>query len=338
MTGPEYITKVAIIGASGNSGSFMTDALLATGKHTITAITRADSKATFANGVLVARVDYAKPETLVEALRGHEALIITLGARGVDHDLEFKIVAAAGEAGVEYIIPNDWSTDTGNEELMKDMFLFVPKGENSPGVVSLIQFTDTVITTVKLREAIKELGKSKYISIATGFWYEWSLAFEGAYGFNFKDRHVTFFNKGENKITTSTWPQVGRAVASLLSLPKTGPNSLSTYANTIVYISSFRISQKDMFESVLRVTNTTESDWKITYQDARERFNHALANMKTDHNEFAKWMYSRHFFDDGFGDVTGKGLANKALGLPEDEDLDEATRRGIERSANPWGQ
>ena len=56
----------------------MTKELLATGKHTVTAISRADSTSKLPEGVKVAKVDYDKPETLVEALKGQDALIITL--------------------------------------------------------------------------------------------------------------------------------------------------------------------------------------------------------------------------------------------------------------------
>ncbi len=48
----------------------MTEALLKTGKHTVTAITRADSRSTLPDSVAVKKVDYNEPETLVSALRG----------------------------------------------------------------------------------------------------------------------------------------------------------------------------------------------------------------------------------------------------------------------------
>jgi len=52
------------------------------------------------------------------------------------------------------------------------------------------------------------LGKSSYIALSTGFWYEWSLAIPAAYGLDFANRSMTFFDEGETKILTSTWPQV----------------------------------------------------------------------------------------------------------------------------------
>lgn len=61
---------------------------------------------------------------------------------------------------------------------------------------------------VATRKAIADLGKSSYIAVSTGFWYEWSLAIPAGYGIDFAKREVTFFDEGETKISTSTWPQV----------------------------------------------------------------------------------------------------------------------------------
>ena len=62
---------------------------------------------------------------------------------------------------------------------------------------------------VAIRKAIADLGKSSYIGVSTGFWYEWSLAVPAAFGIDFAKRAVTLFDEGEAKISTSTRPQVG---------------------------------------------------------------------------------------------------------------------------------
>ena len=151
MATSNHITKVALVGvrkttpstpppaayqltkkpqAGGNSGSVMTDALLKTGKHTITALTRVDSQIKLPESVICKRIDYGKPETLVEALRGQDALVITLSGH-TPKEIEMQLVDAAGEAGVPWILPNEWSPDTANEALVKDVFVFQPKGKRS---------------------------------------------------------------------------------------------------------------------------------------------------------------------------------------------------------------
>lgn len=212
-----------------------------------------------------------------------------------------------------------------------------------------------------------DLGKSSYIALSTGFWYEWSLAIPTAYGLDFANRSVTFFDEGETKISTSTWPQVcfvapqnpfafhivsfneinhqvGRAVASILSLPITPeePNpkaSLENLKNKLLYMPSFTVSQREMFESALRVTGTKESDWTISKESAQERFTNAIKEMHEGNNAgFVKMLYTRVFYPDGSGDTeNSKGTVNALLGLPK-EDLDVATKAAEVRSrTHPFG-
>jgi len=114
--------------AGGNCGSFITEALLKTGKHTVTALTRHDSSSKLPEGVVVKKVDYANSETVVEALRGLEALVMTLGGYTSQETVEL-IIRAAGEAGVKWLLPNEWSPDSAHEGLVKDVSIFQSKGE-----------------------------------------------------------------------------------------------------------------------------------------------------------------------------------------------------------------
>lgn len=106
----------------------MTAALLTTGKHTITALTRIDSKSKLPEGVISKVIDYEKPETLVDALKGQDALVITLSGF-TPKEVQIKLIEAAGAAGVSWILPNEWSPDTANEALVKDVSVFQPKGK-----------------------------------------------------------------------------------------------------------------------------------------------------------------------------------------------------------------
>jgi hypothetical protein len=55
---------------------------------------------------------------------------------------------------------------------------------------------------------MKNLGKSSYIAVWTGFWYEWSLAIPAAFGIDLMNKKATFYDEGETKNFVSTWPQV----------------------------------------------------------------------------------------------------------------------------------
>jgi putative NADH-flavin reductase len=89
--------------AGGNAGRFMAEALLKTGRHTVTAITRPDSQSSLPQGVEVKKVDYNDPATIVDALRGQEALVITISGHAPIQEIEEKLVRAAAEAGVPWM-------------------------------------------------------------------------------------------------------------------------------------------------------------------------------------------------------------------------------------------
>ena len=189
-------------------------------------------------------------------------------------------------------------------------------------------------------DEIESLGVSKWVMLACGFWYEFSLAGGTIrYGFDFHDKSVTFIDDGNTKIVTSTWNQCGRAVAALLSLSELPvdetdkSSTVSQFENGVVYISSFLISQKDMFESVKRVTGTTDADWKISYEQSAQRYQDGVEALKKgDMRGFGKLLYTRVMFPNGDGDYSNE-LHNNLLGLPQ-EDLDERTKIAVRMAEN----
>jgi hypothetical protein len=304
------IKKIAIVGASGNIGSRIVSALQAKGRFNITAISRNDSKATFAEDIAVARVDYNESDTIVKALKGQDALIITMSvfARGAQE----KLIRAAADAGVPWVLPNEFGM-YNTEEAQNDTI--------GPG-----KRLD--------RELIESLAVSSWIGVTCGFWYEYSLS-STFYGIDIPKREVVFADDGMQRLNTSTWAQVGLAVANLLSLPvsashQTGP-SLEQYRDRMLYISSFALNQREMFEATKRVTGTTDSDWKITFEPAKQRFANAKERMRNgDHSAFGVALYTRYFMDDEAGLFEkNRGLDNERLGLPK-EDLDEATQAAVD--------
>ena len=64
------------------------------------------------------------------------------------------------------------------------------------------------MSAVATRKAIADLGKSSYISVVTGFWYDWMLGIPAGLGIDFINRTATLFDEGETKISVSTRPQV----------------------------------------------------------------------------------------------------------------------------------
>ncbi|PWY96169.1 NAD(P)-binding protein [Aspergillus sclerotioniger CBS 115572] len=308
------IEKVAIVGAGGTIGSHITRALLQTGKHTVTALSRKDSGNKLPSGVHIAPVDYNDESTIISALKDHQFLIITM-APTAPRDTHSKLVQAAAKAGIPYIMPNSYAGDIENVSLGVDTIL---------GPIAQAS-----------REEINSLGM-QWVSVCCGFWYDYSLAGgDSRFGFDFEKRTLTFYDDGNTKNTTSTLAQVGRAVAKVLSLKEVPEDendtslTLSRFLNQGVYVKSFVVSQRDMFESVKRVTGTRDEDWTITHEDTKKRYEEGMAMVKKGNMAgFSKLLYARAFYPDGASEHSAKAQ-NELLGLPE-ESLDEATSEGIE--------
>jgi hypothetical protein len=247
-------------------------------------------------------------------LKNQQFLIITM-APTAPRDTHSKLVQAAAKAGVPYVMPNGFMGDIDQVQLGQDILLGPAAKAN--------------------RDEIEKLGM-QWVTICCGFWYDYSLAGgEQRFGFDFDKRSVTFYDDGNTKNSTSTLSQVGRAVAKVLSL-KELPNdenddslTFSNFMNKPVNIKSFVVSQKDIFESVKRVTGTSDSDWTVTHESTKKRYEEGMALVKSGNMVgFSKLLYARAFFPEDPSDLSAKAQ-NELLGLPE-ESLDGATKAGIE--------
>lgn len=202
-------------------------------------------------------IDYDSHESIVSALHGQDFLVISLSVM-VAPGTQSKLIAAAKDAKVQWIMPNEYGGDPHNKSVAED--------------------TKLPLGYLAIRKEIEDAGLS-FLALSCSFWYEFSLAgTEARYGFDFDKREVTFFDDGERKITTSTWPQCGRAVRALLDLPILPKDendtqlTLSQFRNDATFIGSFYVSQRDMLNSVMRVTGTKEQDWTIRHENSQARF------------------------------------------------------------------
>jgi hypothetical protein len=313
------IRNVAIIGAGGQVGKFVVAELQKNKQFTITALTRAGSTNKLPQGIRSTEVSYDDHGSLVSALKGQDVLIATLPAQSSDPELQNKIVDAVKEAGVRFFLPNEWGYDSPSEEYDQQNIVGGRKRAE--------------------RAYIEKKGVT-WIGIGNGFWYEYSLS--GGipfFGVDSMNRKALLFDQGSQAISTSTWEQVGRGVAALLALPiypSKNDNSdnkptVGSYSNKFVRIQSFNITQRQMIQSVQRVTNTTDADWTIENRPVKEVWQEGFDKLKSgDFSGFIVALYSRAFFPDGGADYVKRGvLDNDKLGLPV-EDLDEATARAIE--------
>jgi len=263
----------------------------------------------------VTKVDYDSDSSIANALRGHDCLIITLSPRA-GPDLHPRIVNAAADAGVKYIMPNYYGYGLSS----------------SPPTDPILGGFERFVNDVR---AVEDKGV-KWIALCCGFWYEFSLGMGEAWlGFDIKEKKITLYDEGKKRVNVSTWKLCGDALAKALSLPleklgaEEGP-ALADWANKGLYISSFLISQRDILDSLHRILGTSDADWTIEYQPAQERYEEGMKELADGKRTgFAKALYSKIYEENGRGDYeTGHGVDNEKLGLAK-EDLDAATKRAV---------
>lgn len=292
------VKNIAIVGAGGNIGSNIAGALVQTGKYQVSAITRPDSKNVIPAGLNAIKTEYDHA-SLVAAMKGQDALIITMSVTAPP-DNQLKLIDAAAEAKVRYVMPSEWGSDPERmPQVTKDMLIYDG--------------------TIAVRQHLKKVN-IEWIGLACSFWYEFSLAgTEIRYGFDFESKTVTLFGDGNTKINTTTWPQVGRAVVAIMDDPE-------RWRNRSVYVNSFYVSQRDMLASIERLSG---EKWTVRNEAVEERYARGIKLLGEGNMQgFGVAMYTRGFYPDG---ALSFETDNQALGLLE-EDFDQATNVGIEMS------
>ncbi|KAF4999629.1 hypothetical protein FDECE_11446 [Fusarium decemcellulare] len=303
---PSQGRKIAIVGGSGTIGSPTVAALLQKNIHTITAISRSDSTATFPDNVTVLKGDYSNENFLISALKGQDVLILQLGPKVMK--AQEPLIRAAAEAGVPYILPTEFGIDI-EAPLTREMAMMAEKKG--------------------IRDLINQLGVSSWIAVVNNPLLDWSMKV-GCWGIDIKSRKAEIWDSGNVKASTSTLKRVGDAVAELLSLPK---EELVKYKNKPFYISSFCISQRDMLESVQRATGTTDADWEIKHKDIAELTRECDERLKKgDWIAAIPKLYSSMFRDGLGGNYSHKVVDMERLGFTQ-EDLDEVLKGVVDAGA-----
>lgn len=89
--------KIALVGATGNVGTRIVDELVNRG-HAVTAIARHPEKLAGRDGVTTKAIDAGVADELVDAMKGHDAVVSSLRFHGTDPN---KLVEAVKASGVK---------------------------------------------------------------------------------------------------------------------------------------------------------------------------------------------------------------------------------------------
>jgi len=146
------IKNITIMGGTGQIGRVILDALVATQKFNISAVSREESSATFPTGVAVKKGDYSNDSFLVEALKGQDVLIMALSFQSPP-ELQTRMIKAAAEVGVAYVLPNEFGSDNGHPIMRESVMVNAGK--------------------TQYRDQVEQLGKSSWIGIVNNPWYDY---------------------------------------------------------------------------------------------------------------------------------------------------------------------
>ena len=112
--------NVVVVGATGNLGSVIIQALVETNNFYITAASRIPPKFGFPNSpsLTIKTGDYDSPSFLAEVFTKHDAVVFALHYTAVP-ELEIKMIEAAAQAGVKWIPPSNSAAITGIQDWKK---------------------------------------------------------------------------------------------------------------------------------------------------------------------------------------------------------------------------
>ncbi|OAA36318.1 oxidoreductase CipA-like protein [Beauveria brongniartii RCEF 3172] len=277
------ITRVALAGGTGNLGPAILRELL-NADFRVTVLSRSASSQVDARA-RVQVVDFNSRDSLVNALRGHDAFVNVLGVGVISLDIHLRILEAAHAAGIHRFIPSEFGCDTAN-----------------PNTALLPAFSDKITLVKRLEELSKKDKNFTYTAIITGPFLDWGI--KHGLLVNLQGP-TTIYDGGDVPVSTNTLAGVGRAVVGTLK-------HAEKTKNRYVYAEEARVTQNqllnwsgksDQFEPVFAKTEDLE----------REGFE-AFHQSSVDWKNYTPQLIRRAVFGGKFGTAFTK-VDNEVLGL-----------------------
>ena len=178
-------------------------------------------------------MDYTSLESLTAALQGIDALVSTVSGTAIES--QTTLIDAAVAAGVKRFIPSEYGNCTTN-----------PKLESFPVYSSM----------TKIRQYVQEkakAGKIIWTVLACGGFLD--FLFARPILFDFANHKVTLYDEGDNRMSSTSLPNIGKAIAGILK------NSAAT-KNRIVRTSEIILTQN----KILKIAQALRPDieWEIS--------------------------------------------------------------------------
>ncbi|KAK6338163.1 hypothetical protein TWF696_001634 [Orbilia brochopaga] len=290
------IKNVIVVGASGNLGPSILQALLVSSQFNVSVLTRAGSHSasTFPANVTVHTTDYT-PESLAAAFKDKDAVVSVIAGAALGE--QKKLIDAAIAAGVKRFIPSEFGSNTDNRDAQELVPVFSRKVE------------------------IKEYLESRvgdgltWTGIVVGPVFDRSLKL-GFLGFDIPSRRATIYDSGERRFTTSTLALVSSAVVGVLLHPE-------QTANKYVYVGSFTTTQNEI---LALLQSATSDEWTVERTTSTEKVDLGKENVlkRRDSAAIRPLVTAAMYHERGGSDYEKDvGLSNDLLELKQQQGLEE---------------
>ncbi|KAI5920135.1 hypothetical protein F4810DRAFT_723844 [Camillea tinctor] len=295
------ISKVALAGATGNLGPVILKELVDAGFQ-VTVLTRKDSTSdkSLPPSVTAVAVDYDSLDSLTSALKGHDAVVSTIGGTALSKQL--LLVQAAVKAGVKRFLPSEFGSNTAVEK-----------------VSSLPVYKDKVEVQNALKAAAAS-GSLTYTFVYNGPFLDWGLLI--GFLIDIKNKQVTLYDNGERVFSATTLSSIGKAVVGVLRHP-------AETANRPVYVQDTATSLKKLL--ALAKNATGPDGWKEEVVAVDDIVAGAWAELKSPNPDPPKFIFPfirATIFGEGYESLY-KNLDNELLGIKglSDAELQELVNK-----------
>lgn len=162
--------------------------------------------------VKVVEVDFTSLESLTAALQGIDGLVSTVAQEAIES--QTVLIDAAIAAGVKRFIPSEYGSCTTS-----------PKLETSPIYGPMF----------KIRQYLQEkarAGKLTWTVLACGAFLE--FLFGGPFLLDFANHKAVLYDEGDNRISSTALPNIGKAIAGILKSPEATKNKVVRTSEVIL--------------------------------------------------------------------------------------------------------
>lgn len=211
----------------------MLNALLKSGKFSVTAIKRPSSTASYPDSVKIREADLSSVDSVTAAFKGQDAVVSTVGTAGLAG--QGILVAAAAAANVKRFIPSDYGCDLANAK-----------------TAALPVFKLKIATHKALREAAAAKHDFTYTLVCNNAFLDWGL--EKNFLLNWKESKPKLFDGGKRVFSAATLDTVGQAVVGVLTHPE-------ETKNRFVYVKDIDVSQQQLLAIAKKVSGS-EKTWE----------------------------------------------------------------------------